>query len=346
MSITHSFIDFIPSILFGVPNPDTTLSILPGHKMVYSGEAYYAIFLSSLGSLSGCFFSILIIPLFILFITHFYESFKIIIPYLLGIVSILFIIIEKGHSKKFWSSIILLFSGGQGLLLLNSDIISNPLLIIFSGIFGVAALINTFFEELTQLPKQKYKFKFKFSKDFFKSMVIGTVSSSLCSITPGIGNSQAAVLSSLLMKDISSKLFIVVLSSINTINFILSIITFYLIERARNGSIIAISQLKDTITLENVIFYFIIIILTCILAFFITLLIGKRIIKLVEKVNILKINFTIILFIFIIVFFFDSFYGILALIFTTILGLLCILLDVKRIHLMNVLIIPVILNLI
>ena len=31
MSITHSFLDFIPSIFLGAPDEDSFLSILPGH---------------------------------------------------------------------------------------------------------------------------------------------------------------------------------------------------------------------------------------------------------------------------------------------------------------------------
>ena len=41
--------------------------------------------------------------------------------------------------------------------------------------------------------------------------------------------------------------FLITISSINTINFSISVLTFYLIQRARNGSIIAISQLKNPI---------------------------------------------------------------------------------------------------
>ena len=37
MSITHTFLDFIPSIFLGAPDDDTVLSVLPGHKVTSSG---------------------------------------------------------------------------------------------------------------------------------------------------------------------------------------------------------------------------------------------------------------------------------------------------------------------
>ena len=32
LALTHTFIDSIPSIFLGAPNPETVLSVLPGHK--------------------------------------------------------------------------------------------------------------------------------------------------------------------------------------------------------------------------------------------------------------------------------------------------------------------------
>ena len=38
MSITHTFIDFIPSIFLGAPEEDNFLSILPGHQLFMEGK--------------------------------------------------------------------------------------------------------------------------------------------------------------------------------------------------------------------------------------------------------------------------------------------------------------------
>ncbi len=346
MGITHSFIDFIPSILFGIPNADTSISIIPAHRLVLNGEAYLAIFLSSIGSLFGLFFAIIITPLFILFLNKFYSQFKEYILFLLIIIIIYLILLEKDLNHKFWALIITIFSAGLGVLALNSYLIQSPLLILFSGIFGLSSLINSLIENQNSYPKQRLEINFKFNKDFFKSIFIGGFSSTLCSITPGIGNSQAAILSTIFFKNINSRLFIIVTSSINTINFILSFLTFYLISKTRNGAVYVISQLTTTFNTIQIELFSITIIITAIIGFIITIILGKIIIQTITKINFKRLNISIILLIIFIVYYLTNIYGLILLISSTSLGLLTILLGIQRVHLMNVLLIPIIFNLI
>ena len=38
LSVTHTFLDFIPGIFLGCPDEDTALSVLPGHQMLKEGK--------------------------------------------------------------------------------------------------------------------------------------------------------------------------------------------------------------------------------------------------------------------------------------------------------------------
>ena len=58
MVITHSFLDFIPSIFFGAPEPATALSVLPGHNLLLKGEGYKALKLTVIGGLGGFLFAL------------------------------------------------------------------------------------------------------------------------------------------------------------------------------------------------------------------------------------------------------------------------------------------------
>ena len=60
MAITHTFLDFIPSIFLGCPDTDTELSVLPGHELLKKGEGYQAILLTAYGSIAAVFILILI----------------------------------------------------------------------------------------------------------------------------------------------------------------------------------------------------------------------------------------------------------------------------------------------
>jgi len=344
MGVIHTFIDFIPSILFGVPSEDTALSILPGHKLVLDGKAYKAIFLSSIGSLSGMFFAILFSPLFYYTIEIIYKTSKIFIPYILISTTILLIIFEKNWNLRLWAIIIAFFSSALGILVLNSTITNNPLLILFTGLFGISTIFCSLKDE-GKIPKQNFEIDFKINRNFFKAIFVGGFASSICSISPGLGNAQAGTISALFFKKISSEIFIVVLSAINTINFILSLITFYLIDRARNGSILVISQITESINFNQLIFFFFIIFIVAIIGYFITLKIGKKLIKIIQTINMKKTNIIIIILLFIMIFIITNWIGIIILICSSALGILCINLGCRRVHLMNILLIPIVLNL-
>src|SRR3989344_5244679 len=43
MAVTHTFLDAIPSIYLGAPDPDTILNILPGHKLLLEGKGFEAV---------------------------------------------------------------------------------------------------------------------------------------------------------------------------------------------------------------------------------------------------------------------------------------------------------------
>lgn len=51
MSIAHALLENIPSMLLGVPEEGTAVSILPGHRMVLEGRSKEAIRIVSIGGL-------------------------------------------------------------------------------------------------------------------------------------------------------------------------------------------------------------------------------------------------------------------------------------------------------
>lgn len=62
--ITHTFLDFIPSVFLGAPEGDTALSLLPGHRMMLAGRGYEAVKYSVIGSLGAVFGALaLLIPM-------------------------------------------------------------------------------------------------------------------------------------------------------------------------------------------------------------------------------------------------------------------------------------------
>ena len=63
-ALTHTFLNIIPSVFLGAPDADTSLAVLPGHRMLLDGHGSEAVRLSALGSAGSVLVSlILIIPM-------------------------------------------------------------------------------------------------------------------------------------------------------------------------------------------------------------------------------------------------------------------------------------------
>ena len=152
MSITHVFVDFIPSIFLGCPDTDTVLSSLPGHILLKNGKGYEAIMLTSYGCLASVFILILIFFPLAMLIPKIYHLINKAIPYLLIIVSLFLIASEK---NKFGALFAFVLTGILGLITLNifndSDKVLLPLL---SGLFGSSMLLTSIRNKI-KIPKQK-----------------------------------------------------------------------------------------------------------------------------------------------------------------------------------------------
>ena len=72
MSITHTFIDFIPSVFLGCPDTDTELSVLPGHELLKKGQGYEAVMLSAYGGIIAIILLIILAIPLSLFFSNFY----------------------------------------------------------------------------------------------------------------------------------------------------------------------------------------------------------------------------------------------------------------------------------
>jgi putative membrane protein len=95
----HTFLNYIPSALVGAPDDNMALALLPGHRMLISGQAAQGVAYSARGSQMGMLMSI---PLLIVARLMFgenpglglYESSRDFLPWLLLIISIFLILTE------------------------------------------------------------------------------------------------------------------------------------------------------------------------------------------------------------------------------------------------------------
>lgn len=340
IAVTHIFIDYIPSIFLGAPDEDNILSVLPGHEMLIKGEAYSAVVYSLYGCLIGIILIILFSPLFFIYLPKLYPYAERIMPFILILTSFFLIFFEKNN--RLWALIIFFLSGMLGLATLTLPL-KDSLLPLFTGLFGVSSLITSVVKK-TKLPKQKVRRlrEIKLEKNsFLKSILAAILASPLCSFLPGLGSGQAAVIGSQIVSDINRKGFLFLLGIINILVTGLSFITLYSIDKARTGIAVGVGKIIS-LDIHSILLITIIIVLTGILAFFVSLYIARIFSKIISKLNYQVLSLSGILFLIIIVFIFSGILGFLILITSTILGLTCIHANIRRTHLMGCLIIPAI----
>ena len=131
MAITHTFLDFIPSIFLGAPEEDSFLSVLPGHQLLLEGRGHEAVMITLLGSLAAIPIILISTPIFIFILPSIVAKIQFLIPYLLIFISLYLIFSEK---EFLLSLTIFLLAGFLGFLTLNLPI-KEPLLPLLTRLF-------------------------------------------------------------------------------------------------------------------------------------------------------------------------------------------------------------------
>jgi putative membrane protein len=348
MAITHTFVDYIPSIFLGAPDEDSVLSVLPGHTLLLKGRAYPAVVLTLYGGLTALLIILLFTPLFIYILPKIHNYIVTIMPLILILASGYLIFLEK--KKRLWALIIFLLAGLLGISALNSNL-KEPLLPLLTGLFGASNIIMSI-KNKTKIPKQKIfplkKIRLR-KKSFGKATLASIIAAPLTSFLPGLGSAQAAVIGSEIIGDeksgkLNSREFLFLLGAINTIVMGLSFITLYSIQKTRTGAAVAISKLTE-LTLPNTLTILATIVISGILAFFITILLTKLISRHITRIKYRKLSLIILSLLLIVILIFSEDFIISLIIFisSTTLGITAILLGIRRMHLMGSLLIPTIL---
>jgi putative membrane protein len=339
MSITHTFLDFLPSIFLGAPEEDTFMSILPGHKLLLEGEGYSAFIYSLYGSLTSL---ILLAPISILFFFFLKDFYNLIHPSIVFILIFFSTYLLLREKEKINAIIIFILSGFLGYFSFNIEL-NQPLFPLLTGLFGISGMILSLNSNL-KIPEQKIKplKEIKISiKEAISSALTCLLVTPLFSFLPGTGSGQAAFISSEI-KEQNTKQFLFLVGIINTLIMSLSFIALYLINKSRTGTAAIIQQINPNISSSQIILIFSTIIITSIISFCISIFIAKYFVKIINRINYNKFSKIIIVLLILATFLISKTNGLIVLITATSLGIFCIKSNIKRINLMGALIIPTI----
>jgi len=175
---------------------------------------------------------------------------------------------------------------------------------------------------------------------FLLFSLLGSLLGMAASLLPTFTSSQAAIIGSFISKDERS--FLTVVFSVNTSNFLFSLVNFYLTGRTRNG-VMALLRKRDVYLTHPQLHF---LLLTSLAVSMIVMLYGVRLAgvigKLLQKADYRKLNIGILVFIFLASYYFDGLSGILFLTAASMVGYLAIRLGVKRTNCMGVLMLRII----
>lgn len=348
MAITHTFLDFIPSIFLGAPDEDSFLSILPGHQFLLRGHAYEAIVLTLYGGLMALVIILIVTPIFIYILPLVYSYLQKIMWIVLTLVS--FLLIRSEPDKKLLALIIFLIAGFLGIASLNLNI-KEPLLPLLTGLFGASGLLVSL-KQKTKIPEQTISplKNIKLPKNsIIRTSLASIISAPFTAFLPGLGASEAAIIGQRALNIEDNREFLFLLGAISTIVMGLSFVAFYSIQKTRTGAAVAISRLLPEPTLNNLFLIILTIIISGLIAFQLAIYISKFASKNIHKIKYSKLSFIILIILLVIVFIFSDFtfrgkiISLLIFLTSTSLGIFTILSGVRRMHLMGCLLVPTIL---
>ncbi len=334
MAISHTFLDFIPSIFLGCPNEDSGLSVLPGHELLKQGNGYEAVMLTSYGGVIAVFILILIsFPLAFLFS----KVYNLIHSAMLWVLLLMVFVLIFTEKKKLSALFVFLITGLLGLCVLNLDV-KEPLLPLLTGLFGSSMLVMSIKNKI-QIPKQEItKPKIK----LFKPILSSLFSSPLCGFLPGLGSGQAAVLGSVISKP-NNKEFLALLGATNVLVMGFSFVSLYAISKTRTGAAAAVQEIIGILSWKVLLLLLIVMLVSGIISFFLTKYLVKWFSNIISRINYTFLSIAVLALLVILVLIFSKPIGLLVLFASTLTGIYCNSLGVRKTQMMGCLLIPTIL---
>ena len=353
MSIAHALIEFVPSMLLGVPEEGTATSILPGHRMVLQGRAKEVIRIVCVGGFGAILVTILMLPIFSILLPMLHDISKPFTWMILLFASIyLTYSLTSNHRDFLWSLLLFALSGILGWTIFQTPISSGvTLMCIFSGLFGISTILFSLNDNST-LPHQNSFYDLNIDFDKFKSIFAGGITGAILGFLPGFGPAQGTVIAQAASgtsdSDDDTVNFLLATSGLNISDCLFSLMAIYIIGNPRSGIAVYMSYLISKMSLNHLIIYIFASLLAVSVSLVLALRLGDSFSKLMGGVDYKKLSISVILLQIVILFIFIFYYGapvgymILALITSTAMGMLPHYLGIGKSHLMGVLIVPAI----
>ena len=338
LSVTHTFVNYIPAILLGAPQDDNVLATLPGHRLLALGRGYEAIRLTVVGGLGSVLFSFLALPPLYLTLPRVYPFVRQHIPLLLSGVFAYMLLLEQGLRRRLYALLVVLYSGALGYIILSYPLLppQYALFPALSGFFGISTILTSL--HLRSSPPEQCM---AHGRGYYPQGVLaGGVGGVLAGLLPGIGSAQSALLVQSLFRRRDEREFLVAHGGVNTAAAIFALLALYLVGNPRSGASMAAARLMGEAELADTAFMLAIAMLSSSLAAFATLLIARVAVGGIGRINYRALSLGVLVFLWVSIYIFTGITGMVVAATSTATGVLAAYAGVRRSHCMGVLILP------
>ncbi|WP_254537928.1 tripartite tricarboxylate transporter permease [Halomarina litorea] len=243
--VVHTFLDVVPALALGVPDPAMAAGALPGHRLVLEGRGREALRLSALGSGVAV---VLTVPLAIPVteaVTAVYPTVRSNLPVVLGGTALALVLTERDWPARLGGACAFAASAALGLLTLDlpvgGPLAGSVLTPLFAGLFGVPVLLDAVGG--AGVPPQEDAPVFVSRGAVAGLGGVGTLAGAVVGYLPGVSSAVAATLALLAVPGkYGARGFVVATSGVNTANTIFALFALVALGSPRTGVLVALSE--------------------------------------------------------------------------------------------------------
>ncbi|WP_276272187.1 tripartite tricarboxylate transporter permease [Haloarcula litorea] len=243
--VTHTFLDVVPALALGVPDPAMAAGALPSHRLVVEGRGREALRLSAIGSGGAV---LLAAPLAVPVTAAMQRVYPFVSAHLslfLAGIAALLVATEGGVRPRVGAVLTLAASGGLGHLLLDARVssalpVADVLVPLFSGLFGAPVLLAAI--EGEGVPPQAGPEVTTPPRSLAALTAVGTLCGAVVGYLPGVSSAVAATLALGLTASGGPRAFVVTTSGVNTATAVFALFALVALGEARTGVLVALDR--------------------------------------------------------------------------------------------------------
>ncbi len=342
--VTHSFLDVVPTLALGVPDPAMAVSALPGHRLVMGGRGREALRVSALGS------GVAVAVAFVLGVPVtaaatvvaplVYEHLTVVVVALL----VVLLAREPTRRSRLGAVLAVAASGALGVLALpmRPDSVmptGDVLAPLFAGLFGTPVLIEAF--RGAGVPEQDDPAVAGGPRSVAGPGFAGSLAGAAVAYVPGMSGAIAAVFAVEATRADGDRAFIAALSGVNTANTVFALYALLALGNAHTGVLVAFERAALPKTLPLLLAS--VALAACAGAVLVPVL-GDRYFRFVRGVDHRRLTAGVCALLAVLAWVFAGRLGVVLLLVATVIGLLPPYFGARRVHLMAVLLVPLALN--